>query len=81
MKSKTFCTCDVIISPEVHFYVVPLENHAALCAGSSDSHVDIVLITECVSGQGLGRHRLMEDEICEKCILNEILVKNSSGPR
>lgn len=45
-------TCDVIISPEVHFNVVPLEDHAALHARSGDRHEDVVLVAERVDGQG-----------------------------
>lgn len=57
-------TCDVIIRPEVHFYVVPLENHAVVSAGGSNGHIDIVLIAECVNRERLRCHGLMEDEIC-----------------
>lgn len=80
-RPKCSRTCDVIISPEVHFYVVPLENHTAVCAGSSNSHVDIVLEAECVDGQRLRRYRLMQDEICRKAQFQSMNVfcKQSCG--
>lgn len=59
-------TCYVIISPEVHLYVVPLQNHATLCTGSSNCHIDIILIAESVNRQRLRCYGLVKDEICEK---------------
>lgn len=66
--SETICysTCDVIVCPVVHFDVVPLVDHAAVCAGCSNRHIHIVLVAECVNRQRLGCHRLMEHEICGK---------------
>lgn len=58
-------TCDIIICPEVHFYVVPLENHATLCGWSSNRHVDVILVTERVDRQRLCVQGLMQDEICK----------------
>lgn len=52
------------MSPEVHLDVVPLVDHAALCTGSSNCHIDVILITECVNGQRFRCHRLMKDKIC-----------------
>lgn len=69
---ETRRTCYVIISPEVHLYVVPLQNHATLCTGSSNSHIDIILIAESVNRQRLGRYGLMKDKICEK-VYSEII--------
>lgn len=39
-------TCDVVITPEIHFYVVPLQHHAVLHAGLSDGHIHVVLGVE-----------------------------------
>lgn len=58
-------TCDIIVCPEVHFNVVPLENHTTLCGWSSNGHVDVILVTECVDRQRLCIQGLMEDEICK----------------
>lgn len=39
-------TCDIVITPEIHFYVVPLQHHAVLHAGLSNGHVHIILGVE-----------------------------------
>lgn len=57
------CTCDVVVRPEVHLDVVPLENHATVWAGRSDRHIDVILEAECVDRQRLRCQGLMEDEI------------------
>lgn len=56
-------TSDIVITPEGHFNVVPLHDHAALCGWGSDGHVDIVLIGEGVHWQRLCGHWLMEDKV------------------
>lgn len=43
---KATRTCDIVIAPEIHFDVVPLQHHAVLHAGLSDGHVHIVLRVE-----------------------------------
>lgn len=46
-------TCDVVICPKVHLNVVPLENHATVCARSSDRHINVILEAKCVDRQRL----------------------------
>lgn len=57
-------TCNVVITPEVHFDVVPLKHHAALYIRSSDGHINIILMGERVHRKRLGGHRLKWNEIC-----------------
>lgn len=43
--------------------MVPLEDQAAVGAGSTDGHVNVVLVLEGVDGQRLRGHGLVEDEV------------------
>lgn len=63
---ELFCTCDVVIRPEVHLDVVPLEDHATVGAGSSDGHIHVILEAERVDRQRLRGQSLMKDKICRQ---------------
>ena len=63
-SSGHFHTCDIVIRPKVHLDVVPLHNHAALSVGSSNSHVDVILVRKRVYRQRFRGHGLVEREIC-----------------
>lgn len=65
MHSKPQHTCNVVVAPEIHFDVVPLQHHAVLHAGLSDGHVHVILGVERVHrnrlvGQSLMNHKIWE---------------------
>lgn len=62
---KATHTCDIVIAPEIHFDVVPLQHHTVLHAGLGDGHVHVVLGVERIHRNRLVGQRLMNDKIWE----------------
>lgn len=62
---KATRTCDIVIAPEIHFDVVPLQHHTVLHAGLGDGHVHVVLGVERIHRNRLVGQCLMNNKIWE----------------
>lgn len=43
LESRCSYTCDIVITPEIHFNVIPLQHHAVLHAGLCNGYEHIIL--------------------------------------
>lgn len=77
--SKPQHTCNIVIAPEIHFDVVPLQHHAVLHAGLSDGHEHIILGVERIHRNRLVGQSLMDNKIWEWVFKNKSLHEISYG--
>ena len=63
LESQCSCTCDIVITPEIHFNVIPLQHHAVLHAGLCNGDEHIILWVERIHWNWLVGQNLVNNKI------------------